>query len=52
MWADLGALKTLNFIKENPRRASKENFTINNQAKIGKRGDKSFGGFKRKILSD
>ena len=40
-------LITLNFIKENLRRASKESFTINNQAKTGKRGDKSFGGFKR-----
>ena len=40
-------LITLKSITENLRRASKESFTINNQAKTGKRGDKSFGGFKR-----
>ena len=42
---------SLNLIKENVRRASKENITIINA--IGyKIGNGSFGGFKRKSLSD
>ena len=42
---------SLNWIKENVRRASKENITIIN-ATWNKIGNGSFGGFKRKRLSD
>ena len=44
-------LITFNFIKENPRRTSKESITIIKPGE-NKRGNESFGGFKRKILSD
>ena len=42
---------SLNFVKENPRRASKKNITIIKPGE-NKRGNESVGSFKRKILSD
>jgi len=55
MWADLERQAeqsvTLNFIKENLRRVSKESIAVIKPGK-NKRGNKSFGGFKRKIASD
>ena len=44
-------LITLNLIKENLRRASKESITIIKSREC-KRRKESFGGFRRKILSD
>ena len=41
----------MNFIKENLRRGSKESITVIKPGE-NKRGNKSFGGFKRKIVSD
>ena len=41
----------MNWIKENLRRASKESITTIKPGE-NKRGNKSFGGFKRRILSD
>ena len=41
----------MNFIKENLRRASKESITVIKPGE-NKRGNGSFGGFKRKIVSD
>ena len=44
-------LITFNLIKENPSRTSKESITVSKPGE-NKRGNESFGGFKRKILLD
>ena len=42
----------MNFIKENPRSASKEGITIIKHARENTRENENFGGFKTKIVSD
>ena len=42
---------SLNFITENPRRASKESITVIKPGE-NKRGNENFGGFRRKIVLD
>ena len=49
--ASLAVVRSLNFTKENLRRASKESITIIKPGE-NKRGNESFYGFKRKILLD